>query len=133
MAIWAAAKPSCRWPAWSERENLGIATAYVPTGWERVVGEDTPSEAVISLGRSLKADPSRVRDLGSPILLGICDGKTETLTVLNDQIGVARLSEMAIEGGCVWSNRLGALRSSPAFPRMRTTAAGHCSRQGVGS
>lgn len=109
MVIWAAAESSCEWPAWAEAGSLGIATAYVPTGWERVVGDRGTSDSVASLGRALQADPARVGELSSPLLVGICDANADRLTILNDQIGVARLYEMPFAGGCVWSNRLGAL------------------------
>ncbi len=109
MVIWAGAESSREWPAWSEAGELAIATAYVPTGWERLVGARAPSDAVTSLGRALQSDPARVGELNSPLLVGICDAEADRLTIINDQIGVARLYEMPFDGGCVWSNRLGAL------------------------
>lgn len=109
MVVWAAGESSRAWPAWAEAGDLGIATAYVPIGWERVVGDRGSADSVAALGRALQADPARVGLLSSPLLLGICDAQADRLTILNDQVGVARLYEMPFDGGCVWSNRLGAL------------------------
>lgn len=109
MLIWSARYASSRWPAWVSDGRLGVATAHVPTGWHRVIGSRELPHAATVLGRALQNDPARVGQLGSPMVLGICDREKETLTLLNDQVGVGRLYEMPFDEGCVWSNRLGAL------------------------
>ena len=119
MVIWAPAEDPRRWPMWAEGGGIGVATAYIPTGWERVVPDREPPEAALALGRALAHDPSRIGALNSPLLLGICDAERDSLTLLNDQIGVARFYEMPFDGGCVWSNRLGAL---PIFAGVRPEA-----------
>lgn len=113
--IWEEAEPACRWPFWVDEGALGVASAYVPFGWERVVDESAPERAAVPLARSLAADPARVADLSAPLAMAIHDANAGTLTIVNDAVGVAMLYELRFDGGVVWSNRLGAL---PLFARM---------------
>lgn len=107
--VWDDVEPCSSWPVWSEVEDVATATAYMPTGWQRVVGPLSGPDAPLPLARALLDDHERLAELDPPFLIGIFERATETLTILNDWVGAARLYEMRFEGGWVWSNRLGAL------------------------
>jgi hypothetical protein len=117
--IWDAGAGSCRWPAYSSDDDLEVVTAYVPTGWERLVGDSAPDRAALELGRALSRDPSAAAELDPPFVLIVRDRSGDELIIVNDAVGVARLYEMRFEGGWVWSNRLGAL---PLFAGVAPSA-----------
>lgn len=104
---------SARWPSFSADQRYAIATAYMPTGWERAVGagagvavEDGP----LHLADALAADPELVaRELDAPAVVGLADKRAGTLRVINDCLGAGRLYEGRVDGGTIWSNRLGAI------------------------
>ena len=53
------AEPACRWPHFAADERHAIATAYVPTGWERITGPRAIEDAPLALARSLSEDAGR--------------------------------------------------------------------------
>lgn len=110
LALWARDDERLRWPLWSESGD-GLVAAYTsaPTGWGLVLGERPPAEAAPELARRLRADPELLARLSPPLLVGVHDPSNETLTIVNDFIGAARLYELEAGGCRVWSNRLGAL------------------------
>ena len=50
-------RPGCRWPHFASEERLAIATAYVPTGWDRITGAKPLDEAPLALARALAKRP----------------------------------------------------------------------------
>jgi hypothetical protein len=104
------ADPRCRWPHFAKEGKLAIATAYVPTGWERLTGEVDLERAPIALARTVLADPEAPsRELNAPVALAALDSEAGRLVVANDAIGAARLYAFEAGGVTVWSNRPGAL------------------------
>lgn len=119
LVTWSAEDPACRWPMWSQDGEIGVGTAYVPTGWTRVIGDVPPQAAAIPLARALRRDPGRIGDLDPPFVLGALDSAAGELVIFNDSLGAAQLYEMRVDDGWVWSNRLGAL---PLFAAIRPQA-----------
>ena len=107
--IWDAAHPACRWPVWAEDGDAGVATVYVPVGWQRILGPSEMERAPLALARALAAAPERLADLHAPFALVRVDGRTDELRIMVDGLGFARMYEMRFDGGWAWSNRLGAL------------------------
>jgi hypothetical protein len=107
LAAWIRADDRLRWPLWDESEASAVAWTSAPTGWARLVGPTSPERAASEAALALQADPSRLVDLNPPFVAAIRDG--DSLAIVNDFIGVARLYEMRTPDGWVWSNRLAAL------------------------
>lgn len=104
------ADPACRWPHFAGNERLATATAYVPTGWERITGPGELGDAPLALARALSSTPDDAsRKLNAPAAVGVLDREAERLTVLNDALGAARAYEAEAGGIRAWSNRPGAL------------------------
>ena len=97
------------WPHFAADPDVAIATAYVPGGWERLVGDLEPGAAPLPLARALLSDPARgVEGLTAPTLAGVLDCQAARLVVVNDFMGAARLFETRLDDGYVWSNRAAA-------------------------
>jgi hypothetical protein len=104
------AEPSCRWPHFAQDERHAIATAYAPTGWERITGSQALAEAPLALARSLSDDADAAsRNLNAPAAIGVLDLGAGRLLVANDSLGAARAYEAEASGIRAWSNRPGAL------------------------
>jgi hypothetical protein len=102
--------PACRWPHFARDEDLAVATAYVPTGWERIAGSRELSEAPLALARSLSEAPGDAsHKLNAPAAVGLLDRRGGRLLVVNDALGAARVYEAEQRGVRAWSNRPGAL------------------------
>jgi hypothetical protein len=113
-------EPRCRWPCWTEAGGLVAAYAYVPTGWQRVVGSSAPAAAAPALAAALWQRPERAaEELDAPLVIAVAEPEADRLVVVNDRIGAGRLYEMPTAEGMVWSNRLGAL---PLFAGVRPEA-----------
>jgi hypothetical protein len=113
------AEPRCRWPHFAADHDLTVATAYVPTGWQHLVGALGPDAAPVPLGRAILAAPeAAAARLATPFVLGVIDHQRERLVVVNDCLATGRLYEFAFDGGRVWSNRAAApLLFAGAEPR----------------
>src|SRR5687768_3648969 len=111
VAVVGDAEPACRWPHFAADECHAIATAYVPTGWERVCGPSAVEEAPLALARSLSRAPEDAsRKLNAPAAIGVLDLDLEgRLLIANDALGAARAYEAEAGGVRAWSNRPGAL------------------------
>lgn len=110
LCAWARRGHETAWPRWAERDGLAIATSDTPSGWSRLAGPVPPgSEAALRLGEVIATDAERASELNPPFALAVLDSERETLTVVNDCVGVGRLYELRFDAGSVWSNRLGAL------------------------
>ena len=109
MALWHPADDRLRWPLWSERGPVAVASTNAITGWERVVGDAEPPVAAVELGEALASDPDRLALLNPPFVIAVHDEAARSLTIVNDSIATARLYEVRTDAGFVWSNRLGAL------------------------
>jgi hypothetical protein len=104
------ADPRCRWPHFARDGKLAVATAYVPTGWERLTGEVDLERAPVALARAALADPEAPsRELNAPVALAALDAEAGRLVVANDAIGAARVYTVDAGPVTVWSNRPGAL------------------------
>ncbi len=104
------AEPHCRWPHFAVGDDVAIATAYVPTGWQRIADESEILEAPLALARKLSERPDDAsRLLNAPAATAVLDKRSERLTVMNDALGAARFFEAEAEGVTAWSNRPGAL------------------------
>ena len=59
VAVLADAEPRCAWPHFASGDGVTLASAYVPTGWERITGaagaRPTPP---LPLARALLDDPA---------------------------------------------------------------------------
>ncbi len=119
VVTWGRAASACRWPVWSDTGTLAVATTHVPTGWPRVIGGVAAPDAPMALARALLERPSAADELDAPYVLAMLDRVERTLTIRNDPLGAGRLYEMRLEGGCAWSNRVGAL---PLFAGSRPRA-----------
>lgn len=109
VVVIADAEPRSQWPHFTEGNGLAVATAYVPTGWQRIAGESGPSEAALPLGRALAANPALAADtLAAPFLIAVIEPDAGRLLVLNDAIGAARLYELRLGAMRIWSNRAAA-------------------------
>ena len=114
------AEPRCKWPHFASGSDLSIGTAYAPTGWERLIGACRPGDAPLPLARAIREAPARaVEGLTPPVVAAVLDSSADELTVVNDFIGAGRCYELDFEGGCAWSNRVGAL---PLFTGARALA-----------
>ncbi len=110
VAVIGDADPACRWPHFARDERYAVATAYVPTGWERVTGSAPLAEAPLALARSLADRPDDAsHKLNAPAGIGVLDLQAERLLVMNDALGAARAYEAEAGGVTAWSNRPGAL------------------------
>ncbi len=109
MALWRRDDPRLRWPWWVEDGATIVASTNAVTGWERVAGDVDAARAPLELGRSLAADSRRLAELNPPFVLAALDRERDRLVIVNDFLATARLYEMRIPSGWVWSNRLGAL------------------------
>jgi hypothetical protein len=104
------AEPACRWQHFARDERHAIATAYVPTGWERITGPGSIENAPLALARGLTQSPDDAsRNLNAPAAAGVLDLDAERLVVVNDALGAARAYEAEAGGVRAWSNRPGAL------------------------
>ncbi len=104
------ADPACRWAHFARDERFAVATAYVPTGWERITGARSLPEAPLALARGLSDAPDDAsRKLNAPAAVGVLDRAGNRLLVLNDALGAARAYEAEAGGVRAWSNRPGAL------------------------
>lgn len=109
VAIVGAVEPLGAWPHFASVPDVAIATAYVPAGWERLVGDIGPADAPLPLARALLSDPDAgARSLTAPAVAGVLDVEAERLLVINDCIGAGRLFETRLPDGFVWSNRAAA-------------------------
>jgi hypothetical protein len=109
MALWHPADERLRWPLWTERAGLAVASTNAITGWERLVDGAGLPGAATEVGAALAADPERLALLNPPFVIAVHDPAARSLTIVNDPIATARLYELRTEAGLVWSNRLGAL------------------------
>jgi hypothetical protein len=109
MAIWRRDDPRLRWAHWTEDGGTMVASTNAVTGWQEVGGEVDVARAPLELGRILAADPGRLSRLTPPFVVAVLDSQRERLVIVNDFLASARLYEMRIRDGWVWSNRLGAL------------------------
>ena len=111
VAVIGDAEPNCAWRHFAGGDGVTLASAYVPTGWERITGPLPPGEAPLPLARALLAEPARAAEsLTPPSVLAVMDAGAERLVVVNDCIGAGRLFETAVGDGRVWSNRAAAGR-----------------------
>ena len=109
MAIVGDAEPRCRWPHFASDPGITVASAYVPTGWVRLIGEVAPAQAPLPLGRAVLDRPERAAaELSAPFVLAVLDREAQRLVIVNDMIAAGRLYELRFEGGRVWSNRAAA-------------------------
>ncbi len=110
VAVVGDAEPACSWPHFAHDGHHAIATAYVPTGWERITGPGEIAEAPLALARSLASGPEAAsRRLNAPAATAVLDLSAERLVVANDALGAARAYEAEAGGVRAWSNRPGGL------------------------
>jgi len=110
LACWEDSARTCRWPGVVESWRHVVTTAYVPTGWRRIVAVDDPADASLALAAKLEQDPSLVaRSLDPPAVVVVGDKAGAGLTICNDCLGAGRLYEARSGDLVLWSNRLGAL------------------------
>ncbi|HYH62151.1 MAG TPA: hypothetical protein VD766_09825 [Solirubrobacterales bacterium] len=110
VAVIGDAEPSCRWSHFAADDAQAIATAYVPTGWERITGSESLASAPLALARELRANPAEASlELNAPAAIAILDRRSGELAVMNDALGAARAYEAEAGGIRAWSNRPGAL------------------------
>ncbi len=120
FGVIADADPRCGWPHFANGAEISIGTAYVPTGWERLIGECPLDQAPLSLARVIRDAPARaVEELTAPVVAAVLDHATDQLTIVNDCLGAGRCYELEFEGGRAWSNRMGAL---PLFTGLEARA-----------
>ena len=120
FAVIADAEPRCKWPHFASGSELSIGTAYAPTGCDRLIGACPPGDAPLPLARAIREAPARaVEGLTPPVVAAVLDSSADELTVVNDFIGAGRCYELDFEGGCAWSNRVGAL---PLFTGVEALA-----------
>ncbi len=109
VAVIGDADSRCGWSHFASDRELTCATAYVPTGWTRLVGSVPAAAAPLPLARAVADDPdAAIATLNAPFALGVV-AADERLVIVNDALGAARLYELALDGGTIWSNRVGAL------------------------
>lgn len=119
VAVIGDAEPRCRWPHFAADDELAVATAYAPAGWQRLTGSIAAAGAPLALGRTLADAPERAAPtLPAPFVVAVLDRARGRLVIVNDCIAAARLYEYRFEGGRVWSNRAAApLLFAGAKPR----------------
>jgi hypothetical protein len=104
LACAEAAGRSCRWPAIAAAGDGAIASAYAPTGADRLGG--TPA----AVAAAVAEDPERVvRTLDPPCAFALAEPAAERVTIVNDCLGAGRAFELARDDVRVWSNRPGAI------------------------
>ena len=104
------AEPACRWGHFSADDDYAIATAYVPTGWDRLTGSVPLPDAPLTLARRLRERPEAASlKLNAPFAAAVLDKRSRRLTVMNDALGAARVYVAERDGVTAWSNRPGAL------------------------
>jgi hypothetical protein len=106
VALWRRADPRLRASLFAEDSTLAVATTSAITGARELVGSDAGLEAI---GAALLADPSGASRLNPPFVIGVISAARDRLVVANDVIGTARLFELEVPEGRVWSNRIGSL------------------------
>lgn len=104
--------PSRRWPSVSRgTDGTWLITPYAPVGIERIIAQPWRTDAPQRLSRALLEDPRLIDRLIPPFCAVIVDPAVERLTVLTDQLGIARVFESTAAGPLVLSNR-------PAAPHL---------------
>jgi len=119
VAVIGDADSRCLWPDFAEDAQVATATAYAPTGWERLCGETDPGSAPLPLARALLDRPEAAASLNAPAVIAVLDRSAARLLVAGDAIGAGRLYELRFDGGTAWSNRAGAL---PLFAGVEPVA-----------
>ena len=110
VAVIEDAEPACRWSHFARDERFAVATAYVPTGWERITGSKPLADAPLALARALAGAPDdSSHKLNAPAAIGVLDLAAARIVLMNDALGAARVYEAEANGVTAWSNRPGAL------------------------
>ena len=107
QALWRRPDPRLRASLFAANAELSVASTSPITGSQRLTG--AANDDIESIGASVLRDPDGATRLNPPFVIGVVSADRGTLVVANDVIGTARLFEMEIAGGRIWSNRIGAL------------------------
>lgn len=105
LHVWDAVASPWRWPSWDREGDLAVATAYLPFGYERVIGDREPEVAALPLARALHQRPDAVLEMTGPFVLGSIATDSPELRLHTDALGIGRLFGARFDGGWVWSNR----------------------------
>ena len=107
LALWRRPDPRLRASLFAENAELAAATTSAITGSASVTG--VAADRLESVAASILADPEGAARLNPPFVIGVVTAARDKLVVAGDVIGTARLFELEVPGGRVWSNRIGAL------------------------
>ncbi len=105
LYLWDDDDAGCRWPSWSDDGDAGVATLYVPLGYQSIVGDVAPERSPQSLARALIDTPEAVFDLTPPLVLARAGRRDQRLDLWTDALGVGRMFQLRTSRGWVWSNR----------------------------
>jgi hypothetical protein len=105
MHLWDVDDAECLWPSWSEDELAGVATLYVPLGYQRLIGDVPPARSPQPLARALMQAPEGILELTPPVVLARMDKREPRLDLWTDAMGIGRMFRLRTPRGWVWSNR----------------------------
>lgn len=103
LLVWDLPEGASLWPSWRADASQAVATMHVPLGFEQVVGQVPFVRAPLLLARHLVRNPESILKLAAPFSVANLDD--ETLTVMVDAFGIARIFEVRGPRGWAWSNR----------------------------
>lgn len=98
-------RPASNWPMWSETPQEMIATAYVPIGWRRLLGDIPLQDGPRQLHDMLRREPERVAEVAPPFALFALDKSSGMISVINDGLGYSRIYESNTEDATIFSSR----------------------------
>lgn len=98
-----------RWDSVVEDDNKALITYAAPPNWKNFSESGDVSQAPKELLKKLIDNKELSSEFSTPTSLCVIDEEKETLDILNDPFGFARLYEYRGENGWFWSNRSGAL------------------------
>ena len=107
LALWRRPDPRLRASLFAENAELSAATTSALTGTAHLTG--VAADRLESVAASLLADPAGAARLNPPFVIGVVSAARDRLVIAGDVIGTARLFEIEVPGGRIWSNRIGAL------------------------
>src|SRR5918995_2616763 len=101
LGLWRRPDPRLRASLFTESAELAAATTSAITGSRNVLG--TVNAPLQAIAASLLDNPEGAVRLNPPFVAGAISGARDRLVIVNDAIGAARLFELEVPGGRVWS------------------------------
>ncbi|MGO3648234.1 hypothetical protein [Agrococcus casei] len=93
------------WPMWRDSGDTTVASAYVPIGWRKLLGDMNIQEGPLALAKLLDDKPERVAELAPPFALFSLHKPSGTVRIVNDGLGYGRVYEYDEPDATILSTR----------------------------